>query len=169
MKNTALYFLMVLLPTVLSGCKMSYSFTGASIPAEAKTISVQYFANNAPLAPPTYSQTFTESLRTLLMSQTSLSMVPKNGDLSFSGFITNYSTAPSGIQSNDKAATNRLSISVTVKFSNRFDESKNFESGFTKFKDYPSSQSLAEVESGLIKDINDQLVQEVFNKALNNW
>jgi hypothetical protein len=28
---------------------------------------------------------------------------------------------------------------------------------------------LAAVESRLIDDINDQLTQDIFNKALNNW
>ena len=148
---------------------MNYSFTGASIPIEAKTISVQYFTSHAPLAPPTYSQAFTEALRNILSSQTNLNLTNKNGDLSFEGFITNYSTAPSGAQSNDQAASNRLTIVVNIKYQNKFDESKNFETTFSKWKDYPSSENLATVETGLIEDINKQLVQEIFNKALNNW
>ena len=148
---------------------MNYGFTGASIPVEAKTISVQYFPSNAPLAPPNYGQSFTEALRTILSNQTNLSLTTKNGDLSFEGFITTYSTAPSGVQSNDQAATNRLTITVSIKFQNKYDETKNFETIVSKFKDYPTTENLASVENGLTEDINKQLVQEIFNKALNNW
>ncbi|MGZ4033367.1 MAG: LptE family protein [Bacteroidia bacterium] len=156
---------MILFP----GCKIHYSLSGASIPPEAKTVSVTYFQNNASLAPPTLSQSFTEALRDKLSSQSHLSLVNKGGDLSFEGSITGYSTAPIGIQSTDQAALNRLTITVNVKYTCSFDEKKNFDQSFTRYADYTSSQSLSSVEDGLIRDINDQLVQDIFNKALNDW
>jgi hypothetical protein len=152
-----------------SGCKMHYSFSGASIPPEAKTVSVQYFQNQASLAPPTLSQTFTEALRDKLSSQTRLTLINKGGDLSFEGSVIGYSTAPMAIQSTDQAALNRLTISVNVKYACAFDEKKNFEASFSRFADYSSTQSLASVEDQLIRDINEQLVQDILNRALNNW
>ena len=155
--------------TLFSGCKINYSFSGASVPAEAKTVSVQYFQNNASLAPPTISQAFTEALRDKLSSQTRLGLVNKGGDLAFEGSITSYTTSPIAIQSSDQAALNRLTISVMVKYTCSFDEKKNFEQSFTRYSDYPSTNSLAAVEDDLIKDINQQLVQDIFNRALNDW
>ena len=67
-----------------------YSFTGASIPPEAKTVSVQYFQNRSSLVEPTLSPTFTEIIRDMFMSQTNLEMVERNGDLAIEGEITNY-------------------------------------------------------------------------------
>ena len=128
---------------LISGCKTHYSFSGASIPPEAKTVSVEYFQNNASLAPPTLSQTFTEALRDKLSSQSHLALINKGGDLAFEGSVTGYSTAPISIQSSDVAALNRLSISVNVKYVCSFDEKKNFEQSFTRFADYTSSQSLS--------------------------
>ena len=148
--------------SLLSSCKTHYSFSGASIPPEAKTISVQYFQNNASLAPPTLSQTFTEALRDKLSSQSHLS-------LTFEGSITGYATSPIAIQSTDQAALNRLTITVNVKYTCSFDEKKNFDQSFTRYADYTSAQSLTSVEDGLIHDINDQLVQDIFNRALNDW
>ena len=148
---------------------MHYSFSGASIPPEAKTVSVQYFQNQASLAPPTLSQTFTEALRDKLSSQTRLTLVNKAGDLSFEGNVIGYSTAPTAIQSTDQAALNRLTISVNVKYVCTFDEKKNFETSFSRFADYSSTQSLTSVEDQLIRDINEQLVQDILNRALNNW
>ena len=143
------------------GCKMSYSFSGAAIPVEAKTVSVQYFQNNASLAPPTLSQKFTEALRDKLSTQTRLALLNRGGDLDYEGSIIGYATAPISIQSTDQAALNRLTITVNVKYTCTFDEKKNFEQTFSRFYDYPSTQSLAAVE--------DQLIQEIFNRSLNDW
>jgi len=154
---------------LFSGCSIHYSLNGASIPPEAKTVSVQYFQNNSSLAPPTLSQSFTESLRDKLSSQTRLALVSKGGDLNFEGSITGYATAPIAIQSTDQAALNRLTITVSVKYTCSFDEKKNFEQSFSRYSDYNSTQSLTSVEDQLIHDINDQLVQDIFNKALNDW
>lgn len=154
---------------LLASCKMNYSFNGASIPIEAKTVSVHYFVNNTSLAPPTLSQSFTEALRDKLSTQTRLGLVKKGGDLNFEGSITGYNTQPIAILSTDQAAMNRLTVSINVNYTCEFDEDKNFEQSFSRFVDYPSTKSLAAVEDELISDINDQLVQDVFNKALNNW
>ncbi len=169
-KNIFLYLSFIVLSFVLlQACKMHYGFSGATIPPEAQTVSVQYFQNQASLAPPTLSQVFTEALRDRLSSQTRLGLVNKNGDLDFEGSITGYSTAPIAIQSTDLAALNRLTITVTVKYKCSFDEKKNFEQSFSRFADYNSDQSLSSVEQELIQQINDQLTLDIFNRALNDW
>ena len=154
---------------LFSSCKIHYSFTGGSVPPEAKTVSVQYFQNNASLAPPTLSQTFTEALRDKLSSQTRLALVKKGGDLSFEGSVSNYTTGPIAIQSTDQAALNRLTITVNVKYTCMFDEKKNFEQSFSRYADYTSDQNIASIEDQLTREINEQLVQDIFNRALNNW
>jgi hypothetical protein len=148
---------------------MHYGFSGATIPPEAKTVSVQYFQTTATLAPPTLSQSFTEALKDRMSSQTRLALVNKGGDLNFEGSITGYSSTPIAIQSTDVAALNRLTITVNVKYSCSFDEKKNFEQSFTRFADFQSSKNLSSVEGELINDINEQLTQEIFNRALNDW
>ena len=154
---------------IISSCKIHYSFSGASIPPEAKTVSVQYFQNNASLAPPTLSQTFTEALRDKLGSQTRLGLVKRDGDLNFEGSITGYATSPVALQSNDQSAANRLTITVNVKYTCAFDAKKNFEQTFSRFADYKGTQIGSSVENDLITTINEQLVQDIFNRALNDW
>lgn len=146
-----------------------YSFTGASIDPEIKTFSVSYFPNNAPLVQPTLSQSFTDALKEKLTSQTDLILVKSSGDLRFSGEITGYSTRPIAIQGNETAAMNRLSVTIKVQFENTFDDKQSFETNFTRYQDYESSLSLSAVEGTLIDEINEQLVEDVFNKAVVNW
>jgi hypothetical protein len=153
----------------VSGCKVHYGFNGATIPPEAKTVQVKYFQTTATLAPPTLSQTFTEALKDRMSTQTRLALINKNADLNFEGSIIGYSTTPIAIQSSDQAALNRLTISVNVKYTCSFDEKKNFEQTFTRFADYNSSQSLSAVEESLMRDINEQLTLDIFNRALNDW
>jgi len=136
---------------------------------DVKTVSIQYFKNNASLAPPTLSQSLTEALKDIFTSQTKLDIVSKNGDLNFEGEIVNYITAPVAIQSNDQAALNRLTIAVHVLFTNTKDEKQNFEATFSRYADYSSTQSLSAVQSQLIDEINKQLVQDIYNKAMVNW
>lgn len=157
-----------LLLVLLSSCGV-YSFTGASIPPEAETISILTFPNNADLVQPTLSQEFTNALREKFSSQTNLIEVNRNGDLHIEGEITGYSTRPQAIQGDEQAALNRLTITVKVRYFNTFDEDKNFESTFSRFADYPSSQNLSTVEEGLIQEINEALVEDIFNKAVVNW
>jgi outer membrane lipopolysaccharide assembly protein LptE/RlpB len=166
LKSNRLLFACALFATI-SSC--NYSFTGASISPDVKTLSIQYFPNYSSLGPPYLSQSFTEALKDLFIRQTSLTLVSKNGDLQFEGQISGYSTTPAAIQSDDRAASNRLSITVQVRFVNTKDETQNFETSFSRFEDYSSSQDLATVEEELIGKINEQLVQDIFNKSVSNW
>lgn len=146
-----------------------YSFTGASIPAEAKTVSVQYFPNNAQLVNPLLSNTITNALNDMFVNQTTLQSVAQNGDLALEGEITGYNTAPIAITGNQTAAMNRLTVTVNVRFTNKYDESKNFEQNFSQYQDYPSGQDLNAVQDILVEQIVEDLCQDIFNKAVVNW
>ena len=152
----------------LSSCGF-YSFTGTSISPDVKTVAVQYFPNRAATIQPTLSQVFTERLKDYFLEQTNLGLEADVGDLNFSGEIIKYEIKPIAIQANEQAAQNRLTIAVKVKFENAKDESKNFEQKFSRYMDYDSSQSLAEVEDNLIEQITNELAEDIFNKAVVNW
>ena len=160
--------LAIVLAAFLSACGF-YSFTGASISPDVKTVSVQYFPNRAATIQPTLSQVFTERLKDYFLEQSNLSLEADGGDLNFSGEIVKYEIKPIAIQANEQSAQNRLTISVKVKFENTKDESKNFEQKFSRYADYDSSQSLANVEEDLIEQITNELAEDIFNKAVVNW
>lgn len=153
---------------LLSGCGF-YSFTGASIPPEAKTVSVAYIENNAALVQPTLSATLTDALKDRFIGETSLMMIERNGDLRFEGEITDYKTSPEAIQKGQVAALNRLTITVKMRFVNIYDENSNFESSFSAYRTYESSKILSDVEEDLMTEINEELVDKIFNKAVVNW
>ena len=146
-----------------------YSFTGASIPSDAKTVSVAYFTKKATNSPSSLNQTLTEGLKDLFLSQTNLYLTNGEGDLSFSGEVTKYQINPIAIQANETAGQNRLTIAIKAKYNNSFDEKQNFESTFSRYRDFNSSDNLADVEDILIEEISKELLEDVFNKAFVNW
>ena len=161
-------FLLGFLLLEQTACKVSYSFTGASISPDVKSIAIPYMPNNAPLVVPTLSRTITDALRDYFTSQTNLYTVDRNGDLELTGTITGYGVTPVAIQGNETAAMNRLTITVNVKFINKKNPKQYYETSFSRYQDYPVAD-LNTVQDGLIATITSQLVQDIFNKSVVNW
>lgn len=162
-------FVFVFVFGVFSACSGGYSFTGASIPPEAKTLSLKPFPNYASTVNPTLSQTLYDKLQQMFSSQTPLDITSSDGDLQLSGEITDYSTRASSLSSNDNVATNRLTVTVKVKFTNRYDPKADFEQSFTRFKDYDASRDFSSVEASLVSEIVNELCEDIFNKSVVNW
>ncbi|HEY0977425.1 MAG TPA: LptE family protein [Flavobacteriales bacterium] len=159
-----LAFVCLLLP----GCRVGYSFSGGDV-GQAKTMSVALFDARAPLCPPPSAQLLTETVRDLLQAQTPLNLVQRDGDVQYGGSVTGYDVQPVAIQANETAALNRLTISVSIQYTNTLEPKKNAEFTATRFADYPSSQDLSTVESALVEDISKQLAQDIFDRTLGNW
>ncbi|MBR6048591.1 MAG: LptE family protein [Bacteroidales bacterium] len=150
-------------------CTGGYSFTGASIPPGAKTISVATFPNYAPTVNPQLSQKLTDELKQMFSNQTSLTVTQADGDLQLSGEIVGYETRASALSSSDEVSMNRLTIAVRVKFVNTIDPDADFEQQFSRFRDYAASQDFSAVESSLMGEIVTELCEDIFNKSVVNW
>lgn len=161
---------MVVLLTAFAGCRLTISMTGSNIHPEAKTVFVGTFTNNASLVNPALSQDFTNALKNLVQNQTPLTIVDSpNADYRLEGEISGYSVSPVAIQGDDKPAMNRLTVTVRVRFSNKFNENENFEQSFSRYVDFSSTLNFSSVESNLVEEINQALTEDIFNKAFVNW
>jgi hypothetical protein len=169
LKSLLNIFLIISTLLLMGGCRVAYSLNGNSIPDEAKSVSVAFFPCNVSIAPANYGQKFTEALRNKFSSQTRLNLLKNNGDLQFEGTISGYRTEVGTSTDANSVATNRFVVSVTVKYTNKFDEKKSFERSIEKFVVFPGNKSFAAEENNLIEEINKQLTQEVFNAAFNDW
>lgn len=160
--------IIILLSFALQGCHV-YSFTGGST-GDAKTFSVDYFQNKAAQVNPSLSQEFTDKMKNQFQRQTRLTMVNADGDFSFSGYFVSYVQSPSAIDANNQANRSKLTITVNVKFHNKLDPKQDFEQQFANFSEFNvSSQTFADAEPTLVNDITDKLVQDIFNRTVNNW
>jgi len=152
------------------GCKVSYSYTGASVSPDTKTISIATFPSyQAPLAPPSLSQSFSESLKDIFLRQTSLTLVKNNGDIIIEGDITGYRQSDEAVTGNDVSSLSRLTINVKVRYIDTKNEENSYEQTFSNFAQFDSRQTLANAETQLIDEINEKLAQDIFNKSLGNW
>lgn len=152
----------------LSGCGI-YNFTGARS-INAKTFQVNYFQNNADIVEPGIELTFTRRLQDLIQNQTNLSLTDSGGDLVYEGEITQFRVSPMTATANQRAAQNRLTITVMVRFTNNNKEDDNFEKPFSFFYDYdgndlPTRQQLTEA----LDIIFERITQDIFNESLAKW
>jgi hypothetical protein len=161
-------YALVLIAT--SGCTVKYSLSGASIPPEAKTFSVQYFPNNAPMVAPILSATLTDELTQRFATRTRLVQIPEAGDFAFEGEIVGYTSTTSSVSSGDYALQNRLTITVKVNFQNAIDQTMSFNNKtFSSYADYDASQLLIDVQDQLIEEIVEALVNDIYMAAAGNW
>ena len=156
------------------GCTVKYSFTGGSIDPAAMTFSVAYIPNNAQYVAPSLSNDFTNALIERMERQTRLSQIPEGGDLSYEGEITSWVDAPGIISGNDTgvgagAVTNKLTISVRIRFTNAITPDQNFDKSFSAYAEYPSTSSIMQEEANLIPIIVEDLVNQIFIAATANW
>ncbi len=153
-----------------SSCGVKYSFSGGSIPENMKTVNVQFFENIAPMVYPTLGQNFTEGLKERIRSQSRLSQVNGDADAMFEGVITGYDISPAAVEANsDRAALNRLTITIKVKYTNRLDQTgeSNFEQSFTQFREF--SGQVQSQEETLNTEIIRLLTEDIYNRAFANW
>lgn len=163
------FLMMVILGTLMSGCKVSYSFSGVNISPEVQTYSVDYFPNRAPIVQAQLSQLFTEALMDKIQGSTSLDLATDGGDVQFSGEITGYETRPTAITGQETAARNRLTITVRVKYTNLVEPELDYDTSFSRYEDYDASRNLTDVENELIDLIVENLIEDIFNRAFVSW
>tara|TARA_B100000579_G_C22665034_1_gene772768 strand:- start:2 stop:517 length:516 start_codon:yes stop_codon:yes gene_type:complete len=155
------------------GCKF-YSFTGASIPAGTKTFQVNFFENLAGNRPgsivePGLDQEFTIALQDLLLNQTNLSIVNKEGDLVYEGEIVEFSVTPMSATSEIKAAQNRLTMAINLRYYNIKNEEDDFEKRFSHFYDFAADLQVYDIRDTALDEIFERITQDIFNETLAKW
>lgn len=153
---------------VFSGCSV-YNFTGTG-KIDAETFQVNYFQNNAELIEPGIERTFTLQLQDLIQNQTNLNLVTSGGDLTYEGEIVDFRVSPMTATADQRAAQNRLTISVLVRFTNKNKEEDDFEKRFSFFHDYGANEQLVGATlSTALEVIFTRITQDIFNDSLAKW
>ena len=165
-------FGLALLALTLLGCG-AYSFTGGDV-GEAETFQVNYFQNYATQSPgsvfhPGLDRDYTLSLQDLILNQTNLDLVGSNADLVYEGEIVEYRVQPMSATAEQRAAQNRLTMTVNVRFFNRTKDNVDFEQRFSFFYDYPAATQLASIRDAAHQEIFERINQDIFTRSLANW
>lgn len=147
-----------------------YSFTGTSILADVKTITIDYFEYKALKVNPSLSNDMTEALKDKFRKMTRLEQVDMDGDLEITGAITGYDVRATAVTADEVAAQNRLTVTVKISFTNRkYPEDDFSDKSFSSYADYDSTQSLDAVEATLCEEIIEKICEDVFNATVANW
>lgn len=166
------HFGLALLALAFLGCG-AYSFTGGDV-GEAETFQVNYFQNYATQSPgsvfhPGLDRDYTLSLQDLILNQTNLDLVSSNADLVYEGEIVEYRVQPMSATAEQRAAQNRLTMTVNVRFYNRTKDDVDFEQRFSFFFDYPAATQLASIRDAAHQEIFERINQDIFTRSLANW
>lgn len=151
-------------------CGFGYSLSGVSIPDNIRTYQVDFFQNQAAFVEPGIERTFTLQLQDLILNQSSLDLVNKNGDYIYQGEITRFFIAPMTATASNTASQNRVTIEVNLRFTNTKDDEASFEKKFSFFHDYDANTPLqgAALDTAL-EIIFDQITQDIFAETLAQW
>lgn len=162
------YILLLLVAVFINSCSV-YNFTGTG-KIDAKTFQVNYFQNTAELIEPGIERTFTLRLQDLIQNQTNLNLTNTNGDLVYEGEIVRYNITPMTATADIRAAENRLTIAVNVRFINKNKEEDNFEKQFSFYDDFPANTQLTGPQLTKSLDvIFERITQDIFNESLAKW
>lgn len=146
-----------------------YKFNDVSIPAEIKTVRVQYIENKARYINPQLSPQLTDKLRQKIVSQTRLTQVNnENADYDISGSVTQYDVTTSGISS-QQVATNRLTVGVSLTILDRKTGKEPRTVSASRSFDFSATLTLPQAEQRLQDEIIRNLTDEIFNKIFSDW
>jgi len=156
------------------GVGVSYSMTGTT--TSASTISVVEFYNNADLGPANMGQTLTNELKNYFIQNSSLRVVPEEGELQMEGEITDFRLTPISPTSTGNpdeitsASSTRLTITVKATYINTLDEKMSFkDKSFSFYKDFPNEINLSDVEEQYTRQIFERIINDIFNASVANW
>jgi hypothetical protein len=165
-KNWINRCLFIVILYILSSC---YSFKGASLDPNLKTIEISNIRMETAGGPANLSLEINEKLKEYFQRNTSLKINNKNPDLQIEGSIIGYELTPQAPTGDDKAGLNRLTLTIEFRLTNRLDEDKNFEQQFSFYQDFPQNQTLPQVEKEIIPKLVDQIILDLFNKIAGDW
>jgi hypothetical protein len=157
----------------LNSCGI-YSLSGAA--TTAKTIQVDQFYNNTDLGPANLGQEFTNKLKDYYQQNSSLKVVPGDGELQIEGTIIQYSVSPiapvagTSVSQPSQAALTRLTIGIKANYVDTKEPKNSFkDKTFSFYADFDNDKNLIDVQEDLQKKIFNQIFLDIFNATIANW
>ena len=150
-------------------CSISYSFTGTTINYDViKTIQIDQIANRAPYGWAPMEAMFNNKLQDKYANSTRLRLVKRNGDLQVAGEITGYDQFNKAVSADGYSSQVQLKLTVNIRFRNN-KMNQQWEKQFSATTQYDARQSLATVQEGLVNEMIDDIVDQIFNATVADW
>lgn len=168
-----LFTILLALTPLLMACwptSVSFNDTGSMDPCWERFM-VDPLENNAANAPLSYPTDLGQAIKNGVQNNTRLLLTDATeaANIIISGKINSYVITPIALQEGDNSAKNRLTISTQYSILTLCPEEDEMTLSSTRFADFNSTEDISSVETKLLTEINDQIVQDVINKLLSNW
>ena len=161
---------LVLVMCLFSGCSVSFKFNGANINYQTThSISIADFPNNAAMVNPTLSNNLSEGIRDLYQRQTRLEILPRGGDLELEGEIVGYDISQGAISADSYASESKLTIRVSVRFTNNIHPEESFDKTYTAYQTFDSSRLLTDVQDELCATMITEIAENIYNDTVAKW
>jgi hypothetical protein len=167
MRKAGASLLILLVLALLQGC---YSFHGASLPVNLKTIAIPVFEDRSGAGIAPFRAELTKALVNRVESQSALRVTPSiaRADALLEGVIISFSDAPSQLSSTtERALKNRITIVVQVTLADRANKESIFSQYCVGFADYPVGNSAAQQEA--IRFSLNQISDDIFDRIVSGW
>jgi len=150
----------------------SYSFTGASIPAHLKTISIPIADDRSGSGEPGLRENFTTALTQKFIDDNSLRISDRvNANASLECTIATYGDAPevvSIVAGSEAVQSRRITIGVQVIYRDLVQRKTIFEQTFSNYAPYPNGGTQAEKTTAISKAI-DLITQDILLAVVSGW
>jgi hypothetical protein len=145
----------------MNGANINYQTT--------HSISIADFPNNAPMVNPNLSNALSEGIRDLYQRQTRLQMLRKGGDLELEGEIVGYDLTQGAIASDGYSSENKLTIRVTVHFTNNVNPEESFDKTYTAYQTFDAARMLSDVQDELCSAMITEIADNIYNDTVAKW
>ena len=118
---------------------------------------------------PTLSNNLSEGIRDIYQRQTRLQILRKGGDLELEGEIVGYDITQGAISTDSYASESKLTIRVTVRFTNNINPEESFDKTYTAYQTFDASRLLTDVQDELCAVMITEIAENIYNDTVARW
>jgi hypothetical protein len=162
--------LMAVVGLVLAGCSY-YSFTGATIPSHLRTVAIPIAEDLTASPIPGLDDQLTELLIARFVRQTRLQLEPSEtaADAVLNARIERYQNQPTAVGGGERAAQNRVTITIAVRYLDRLREEELLARTFSSHSEYDPLTEGIDGERRAAMEALRNIADDVFTSATSNW
>lgn len=157
------------LAVVAAGCG-PYSFSGATLPDDLRTLAIPPPENAAASPVATLPDDLARLLTDRFIRQTRLRLAAdaETADAVLETRLDGYRNEPTGVGGDDRAARNRVTVSVGVRYRRAGQPAPLLDRSFSSFADYDPGAGV-DGETRAARAALQNVADDVFTAATSNW
>ncbi len=148
----------------------SYSFTGSSVPAHLKTISIPIFSDKSGSGEFDLNRKLTDQLIKKFNDDNTLFVSDRlNADSFLDGTIIALSDAPNIVSGGEKVTSRRITITVHAVYKDLVKKKQIFDKNFSNYGDYVVEGDITSVRNEAIQTAIDRIAEDILLGVVSNW